>query len=46
LLHLMRHMECRVSEEELRALAAEQQLADTLAAIDPLTREESADRSE
>lgn len=36
LLHLMRHLECRVLEEELRALAAEQELADRLAAIDPV----------
>jgi uncharacterized membrane protein len=38
LLHLMRHLECRVSDEELRALAAEQELADRLAAADPVSK--------
>src|SRR5438105_3358474 len=37
-LQLMRHLECRVSDEELRALAAEQELAERLAAVDPLQR--------
>ena len=36
LLHLMRHLECRVSEEgELRAITVEQELSDRLAAIHP-----------
>jgi uncharacterized membrane protein len=38
LIHLMRHLECRISEEELRALAAEQELADRLAAVDPVAK--------
>ncbi len=38
LLQLMKHMECRVSDEELRALAAEAELADKLAAVDPLAK--------
>jgi uncharacterized membrane protein len=33
LLHLMKHLECRVSEEEVRALTAEHQLADRLEAL-------------
>jgi uncharacterized membrane protein len=37
-LQLMRHLECRVSDEELRALAAEQELAERLVAVDPLQR--------
>jgi uncharacterized membrane protein len=37
LLQLMKHLECRVSDEELRALAAEAELEEKLAAIDPLT---------
>jgi len=36
LLQLMSHLGCRISEEELRALKAERQLADAIAAIDPL----------
>jgi uncharacterized membrane protein len=36
LLQLMRHLECRISEEELRALTAEMELADRFASIDPL----------
>lgn len=36
LLQLMKHLECRVSEEELRALAAEAELANKLASTDPL----------
>jgi uncharacterized membrane protein len=35
LLQLMRHLECRISEEELRALASEKELADRISAIDP-----------
>ena len=35
LIQLMRHMECRVSEEELRAIAAEMQLADGLTGLQP-----------
>ncbi len=35
LLQLMRHMECRVSDEELRAITAEAQLADKIAAATP-----------
>lgn len=35
LLQLMRHLECRISEEELRALATEKELADRISAIDP-----------
>ena len=40
-IHLMRHLECRVSEEELRALAAEHELAQKLEASDPLTKAET-----
>ena len=36
LLQLMRHLECRVSDEELRALQAEAELADKLAAVNPV----------
>jgi uncharacterized membrane protein len=36
LLQLMRHLECRISDEELRALAAENELGDRIAASDPL----------
>jgi uncharacterized membrane protein len=32
ILHLMKHLECRVSEEEIRAIAAESELANQLAA--------------
>lgn len=35
LLHLMRHLECRVSEEEIRAISAEMELADRLANLQP-----------
>ena len=38
LLQLMKHLECRVSDEELRALTAEAELADKLAAADPLAK--------
>ena len=38
LLQLMKHLECRVSDEEMRALAAEAEIADKLAAIDPLAK--------
>lgn len=38
LLHLMKHLECRVSDEEIRAITAEQELADKLAAFDPLDK--------
>lgn len=34
LLHLMRHLECRISDEELRALAAEQEISEKLAQVD------------
>ena len=34
-IQLMRHLECRVSDEELRALAAEHELAQKLEAADP-----------
>ena len=35
LIQLMRHLECKISEEELRALSAERQLADKLEAAKP-----------
>ena len=38
LLQLMKHLECRVSDEELRAITAEQELSDKLAAFDPLDK--------
>jgi uncharacterized membrane protein len=41
-LHLMRHLECRISDEEVRTLTAEANLADRLAAIDPIARAEEA----
>ena len=34
-IHLMRHLECRVSDEELRAIAAEHELAEKLEKADP-----------
>ncbi len=34
-IHLMRHLECRVSDEELRAIAAEHDLAQKLEASEP-----------
>jgi len=34
-LQLMRHLECRVSEEEIRAITAEKDLAEQLASVDP-----------
>ena len=41
LLHLMRHLECRISDEELRAITAEIELANKLASINPQTARES-----
>ena len=38
LLQLMKHMECRVSDEEMRAITAEQELSDKLAVFDPLDK--------
>ena len=35
LIQLMRHLECKISEEEMRALSAERQLADKLEAAKP-----------
>ena len=35
LVHLMRHMDCRISEEEMRAISSEQKLAEKLARVDP-----------
>jgi len=35
LLQLMQHLDCRVSEEELRAIAAEKQLARKMSSVDP-----------
>lgn len=35
LLQLMQHLQCRVSDEKIRAITAEAELADKLAAIDP-----------
>ena len=43
-IHLMRHLECRVSEEELRALAAEHELAEKLEAVDPLAKTKTSDK--
>jgi uncharacterized membrane protein len=38
LLQLMKHLECRVSDEELRAITAEQELSEKLAAFNPLDK--------
>lgn len=38
LLQLMKHLECRVSDEEIRAIAVEQELSDKLAAFNPLDK--------
>jgi hypothetical protein len=38
LLQLMRHLECRITEEEVRALTAERELTDRLAQADPVER--------
>ena len=35
-IQLMQHLECRISEEELRAIAAEHNLAEQLEAVNPL----------
>ena len=35
LLHLMKHMDCRIGEEEIRAIQAENELAAQLAAATP-----------
>ncbi len=35
-IQLMKHLECRISEEELRAIAAEHELAEQLEKVDPL----------
>ena len=35
LLHLMKHLECKVTEEELKVLAAETELAAKIAALTP-----------
>ena len=35
LLQLMQHLDCRVSDEELRAIAAEKQLAQQVSAVLP-----------
>lgn len=35
LIHLMQHLECRVSEEELRAITAEHEIAEKLEQADP-----------
>ncbi|BDI34017.1 hypothetical protein CCAX7_60680 [Capsulimonas corticalis] len=37
ILQLMKHLECRVSDEEMRAIKAEIGLADRLASLDPKT---------
>jgi hypothetical protein len=34
-LQLMRHLQCRISDEEMRAIAAETEMADKLAALKP-----------
>jgi len=36
IIQLMKHLECRVSEEELRAITAEKEIAEKLEAVDPL----------
>jgi uncharacterized membrane protein len=36
MIQLMKHLECRVSEEELRAITAEKEIAAKLEAVDPL----------
>jgi uncharacterized membrane protein len=38
LLQLMKHMECRVSDEELRAITAEHELSEKLASFNPLDK--------
>lgn len=35
MIQLMRHLECRISEEELRSIVAEKEIADKLEAVDP-----------
>jgi len=42
-IQLMRHLECRVSTEELRALAAEHDLAEKLEAEDPMAKNKKAE---
>ena len=42
IIQLMRHLECKVSQEELRALAAEHELAQKLEADDPMEKTPAA----
>lgn len=42
LLHLMQHLDCRISDEELRAIAAEKKLAQQVSAAIPATVEQKA----
>ena len=42
-IHLMRHLECRVSEEELRAIAAEHELAEKLEREGPAAKTEPSE---
>ena len=42
IIQLMRHLECRVSDEELRAIAAEHELAQKLEASEPLDKSPEA----
>ena len=35
-IQLMKHLDCRVSDEEIRALGAERELAESIARLDPL----------
>jgi len=38
IIQLMKHLECRVSEEEMRAITAEKEIAEKLEAVDPLAK--------
>lgn len=42
LLQLMRHMQCRISDEELRALQTEMELAEKIAAMNPMEAADTA----
>lgn len=38
MIQLMKHLECRISEEEMRAIISEKEIADKLEAVDPLAK--------
>ncbi len=42
-MQIMQHLDCKISEEELRALAAEHELAEKLEAEDPLKQAEAVE---